>query len=107
MNKNIDSKKYSIIKLIHISFILTGNRMINSSPNGNRTMKMYTSTERILLVDHWPPKREDMQLIILIILNILIILIISIISIILIIVIIIIISIIFFIFYYFNILYLI
>ena len=47
-------------------------------------MKMYTSTERILLVDHWPPKREDMQLIILIILNILIILIILIISIILI-----------------------
>ena len=27
-------------------------------------MKMYTSIERILSVDHWPPKRKDMQLII-------------------------------------------
>ena len=31
---------------------------------GNRTIKMYTSSERILSVDHWPPKRKDMQLII-------------------------------------------
>ena len=30
----------------------------------NRTMKMYTSIERILSVDHWPRKRKDMQLII-------------------------------------------
>ena len=31
---------------------------------GNRTIEMYTSSERILSVDHWPPKRKDMQLII-------------------------------------------
>ena len=31
---------------------------------GNRTIKMYTGSERILSVDHWPPKRKDMQLII-------------------------------------------
>ena len=44
---------------------------------GNRTIKMYTSTDSILSVDHWPPKRKDMHLIIhLIILIILIILVI-------------------------------
>ena len=31
---------------------------------GKRTMKMNTSIESILSVDHWPPKRKDMQLII-------------------------------------------
>ena len=31
---------------------------------GNRTMKIYTSIEKMLSVDHWPPKRKDMQLII-------------------------------------------
>ena len=31
---------------------------------GNRTIEMYTSIERILSVDHWPPKRKDMQLMI-------------------------------------------
>ena len=31
---------------------------------GNRTIKMYTSSEKIFSVDHWPPKRKVMQLII-------------------------------------------
>ena len=60
-----ENKIYSMNKLINYSYISKQEtELLIPAQTGNRTIKMYTSTERILSVDHWPPKRKDMQLII-------------------------------------------
>ena len=71
-----------INRLINHSYVLKQEIELSiPAHTENRTIKMYTSTERILSVDLWPPKRKDMQLMIdfdyLIVLIIMIILIIS------------------------------
>ena len=59
-------KKINLIKkLINYSYVLRQEtELLIPAQTGNRTIEMYTSIERILSVDHWPPKRKDMQLMI-------------------------------------------
>ena len=53
-----------INKLINYYVLKQETELLIPAQTGNRTIEMYTSTEKILSVDHWPPKRKDMQLII-------------------------------------------
>ena len=57
--KNIDLIN-ELINYLYVSKQET--ELLIPAQSGNRTIKMYTSSEWILSVDHWPSKRKDMQL---------------------------------------------
>ena len=47
----------------YLYFLKQETELLIPVQTGNRTIRMYTNIERILSVDHWPPKRKEMQLI--------------------------------------------
>ena len=64
-NYQFENKIKSINKLINYLYISKQEtELLIPAQTGYRTIKIYKSTERVLSVDHWPPERKDMQLII-------------------------------------------